>query len=60
MSAAGGMCDHLGQLAVDDVRDRLRALLHHRQEQLGLVRLATLGEDGLTGGFFSEDGPLPW
>ncbi|MFI7421704.1 SDR family oxidoreductase [Nonomuraea sp. NPDC049684] len=25
-----------------------------------VVRLATLGEDGPTGGFFSEDGPLPW
>ncbi|MFJ1454764.1 SDR family oxidoreductase [Nocardia sp. N2S4-5] len=25
-----------------------------------LVRMATLGEDGPTGGFFSEDGPLPW
>ena len=25
-----------------------------------LVRLATLGVDGPTGGFFSEDGPVPW
>ncbi|WP_249384965.1 SDR family NAD(P)-dependent oxidoreductase [Nocardia uniformis] len=25
-----------------------------------LVRLATVGADGPTGGFFSEDGPLPW
>lgn len=25
-----------------------------------VVRLATLGDDGPTGGFFSEDGPLPW
>ncbi|MDR8409823.1 SDR family oxidoreductase [Nonomuraea sp. 3-1Str] len=25
-----------------------------------VVRLATLGEGGPTGGFFSEDGPLPW
>ncbi|MEO3767302.1 SDR family NAD(P)-dependent oxidoreductase [Streptomyces sp. B8F3] len=25
-----------------------------------VVRLATLGEDGPTGGFFGEDGPLPW
>ncbi|WP_377272948.1 SDR family oxidoreductase [Peterkaempfera sp. SMS 1(5)a] len=25
-----------------------------------LVRLATLGEDGPTAGFFSEEGPLPW
>ncbi|MGK5673122.1 SDR family NAD(P)-dependent oxidoreductase [Micromonospora sp. URMC 106] len=25
-----------------------------------LVRLATLGADGPTAGFFSEDGPLPW
>ncbi|MFF8028688.1 SDR family NAD(P)-dependent oxidoreductase [Streptomyces sp. NPDC007896] len=25
-----------------------------------LVRLATLGADGPTGGFFSEDGPVPW
>ncbi|TDD95426.1 SDR family oxidoreductase [Actinomadura rubrisoli] len=25
-----------------------------------VVRLATLGADGPTGGFFSEDGPLPW
>ncbi|WP_442802387.1 hypothetical protein [Streptomyces sp. CMB-StM0423] len=24
------------------------------------VRLATLGHDGPTGGFFSADGPLPW
>ncbi|MFF7601556.1 Rossmann-fold NAD(P)-binding domain-containing protein [Streptomyces mirabilis] len=25
-----------------------------------LVRLATLGVVGPTGGFFSEDGPVPW
>jgi NAD(P)-dependent dehydrogenase (short-subunit alcohol dehydrogenase family) len=25
-----------------------------------LVRLATLGADGSTAGFFSEDGPVPW
>ncbi|MFI9560998.1 SDR family oxidoreductase [Nonomuraea endophytica] len=25
-----------------------------------LIRLATLAADGPTGGFFSEDGPLPW
>ncbi|MFI6908739.1 SDR family oxidoreductase [Nonomuraea sp. NPDC050394] len=25
-----------------------------------LVRLATLGADGPSGGFFSEEGPLPW
>jgi NAD(P)-dependent dehydrogenase (short-subunit alcohol dehydrogenase family) len=25
-----------------------------------VVRLATLGADGPTGGFFSEGGPLPW
>ncbi|MFI6865824.1 SDR family NAD(P)-dependent oxidoreductase [Nocardia sp. NPDC050406] len=25
-----------------------------------LVRMATLGADGPTGGFFSEEGPLPW
>lgn len=25
-----------------------------------LVRLATLGEDGPTGGFFNEAGPVPW
>jgi NAD(P)-dependent dehydrogenase (short-subunit alcohol dehydrogenase family) len=25
-----------------------------------VVRLATLGADGPTGGFFSEDGPMPW
>jgi NAD(P)-dependent dehydrogenase (short-subunit alcohol dehydrogenase family) len=25
-----------------------------------LVRLATLGADGPTGGFFSENGPVPW
>lgn len=24
------------------------------------VRLATLGPDGPTGGFFSDDGPVPW
>ncbi len=24
------------------------------------IRLATLGPDGPTGGFFNEDGPLPW
>jgi NAD(P)-dependent dehydrogenase (short-subunit alcohol dehydrogenase family) len=25
-----------------------------------IVKLATLGEDGPTGGFFSEKGPIPW
>ncbi|MEU8898644.1 SDR family oxidoreductase [Nocardia sp. NPDC048505] len=25
-----------------------------------LVRMATLGADGPTGGFFAEDGPVPW
>ncbi|MGP3929520.1 hypothetical protein [Nonomuraea sp. KM88] len=25
-----------------------------------LVRLATLGADGPTAGFFSADGPVPW
>lgn len=25
-----------------------------------LVRMATLGPDGPTGGFFSEEGPVPW
>ncbi|MFD4431594.1 SDR family oxidoreductase [Nocardia sp. NPDC058497] len=25
-----------------------------------LIRLATLADDGPTGGFFGEDGPLPW
>jgi hypothetical protein len=25
-----------------------------------IVCLATLGADGPTGGFFSEDGPMPW
>ncbi|MET9021571.1 SDR family NAD(P)-dependent oxidoreductase [Actinopolymorpha sp. NPDC004070] len=25
-----------------------------------VVRLTTLGEDGPTGGFFNQDGPLPW
>ncbi|WP_336214100.1 hypothetical protein [Nonomuraea sp. LPB2021202275-12-8] len=25
-----------------------------------VVRLATLGADGPTGGFFNEDGSLPW
>jgi hypothetical protein len=25
-----------------------------------VVRLATLGADGPSGGFFSEDGPMPW
>jgi hypothetical protein len=24
------------------------------------VRLATLGTDGPTGGFFDDDGPVPW
>jgi len=24
------------------------------------VRLATIAADGPTGGFFNEDGPLPW
>ncbi|GAA3907955.1 hypothetical protein [Actinoplanes auranticolor] len=24
------------------------------------VRLATLGPDGPTGGFFNDDGPVPW
>lgn len=35
----------------------------HRSAAQGaavVVRLATLGADGPTGGFFSEDGPLPW
>nr|WP_202497667.1 SDR family NAD(P)-dependent oxidoreductase [Streptomyces sp. SID5469] len=30
------------------------------QGAAALVRLATLGADGPTGGFFSEDGPVPW
>jgi hypothetical protein len=25
-----------------------------------VVRLTTLGSDGPTGGFLSEDGPMPW
>jgi hypothetical protein len=35
----------------------------HRTVALGaavVVGLATLGADGPTGGFFSEDGPMPW
>lgn len=30
------------------------------QGAAGVVRLATLGEDGPTAGFFSEEGPVPW
>ncbi|MGW7041407.1 SDR family oxidoreductase [Streptomyces avermitilis] len=30
------------------------------QGAAALVRLATLGADGPTGGFFGEDGPVPW
>jgi hypothetical protein len=25
-----------------------------------IVRMARLGQDGPTGGYFSADGPLPW
>jgi hypothetical protein len=34
-----------------------------RQQLLGAeiaVRLATIGPDGPTGGFFDDDGPVPW
>jgi NAD(P)-dependent dehydrogenase (short-subunit alcohol dehydrogenase family) len=30
------------------------------QDAAAVVRLATLGADGPTGGFFSKDGPVPW
>jgi NAD(P)-dependent dehydrogenase (short-subunit alcohol dehydrogenase family) len=30
------------------------------QGAIAAVRLATLPEDGPTGGFFDEDGPVPW
>lgn len=35
-------------------------LLTPEQGAAVVVRLATVGEGGPTGGFFSEDGPLPW
>ncbi|RKN39276.1 SDR family NAD(P)-dependent oxidoreductase [Streptomyces hoynatensis] len=35
-------------------------LLTPAQGAAVVIRLATLGEDGPTGGFFSEEGPLPW
>lgn len=35
-------------------------LLTPAQGAAVVVRLATLGEGGPTGGFFGEDGPLPW
>ncbi|MCP2327562.1 NAD(P)-dependent dehydrogenase (short-subunit alcohol dehydrogenase family) [Hamadaea flava] len=41
----------------------INAHLGHRTAAQGaavVVRLATLDADGPTGGFFSEDGPLPW
>lgn len=37
-----------------------RGFLTPEQGAAVVVRLATLGPDGPTGGFFSEDGPLPW
>ena len=30
------------------------------QGAAAVVRLATLGADGPTGGFFGEGGPVPW
>jgi len=30
------------------------------QGAIAAVRLATLPSDGPTGGFFDEDGPVPW
>ncbi len=45
---------------VDTDANNHTGLLTPAQGAAVLVRLATLGADGPTGGFFSEDGPVPW
>lgn len=45
---------------VDTEINNHRGYLTVAQGAAVLVRLATLGADGPTGGFFSEDGPVPW
>ncbi|GAA2758013.1 SDR family oxidoreductase [Actinopolymorpha rutila] len=42
-----------------DINDH-RGYLTPAQAAAVVVRLATLGADGPTGGFFNENGPLPW
>ncbi|GAA4524431.1 MULTISPECIES: SDR family oxidoreductase [Nonomuraea] len=42
-----------------DINDH-RGFLTPAQGATVVVRLATLDADGPTGGFFSEDGPVPW
>ncbi|WP_433461309.1 SDR family oxidoreductase [Spirillospora sp. CA-128828] len=58
-AAAPGAC------ATDFVLDftRLTGRTIERTAEQGAavaIRLATLGEDGPTGGFFDDDGPVPW
>lgn len=45
---------------VDTEINNHRGYLTVAQGAAVLVRLATLGADGPTGGFFNEDGPVPW
>jgi NAD(P)-dependent dehydrogenase (short-subunit alcohol dehydrogenase family) len=45
---------------VDTDINNHRGILTPEQGAAVVVRLATLGADGPTGGFFSADGPLPW
>jgi NAD(P)-dependent dehydrogenase (short-subunit alcohol dehydrogenase family) len=45
---------------VDTDSNNHTGLLTVAQGAAVLVRLATVGEDGPTGGFFSEDGSVPW
>jgi NAD(P)-dependent dehydrogenase (short-subunit alcohol dehydrogenase family) len=45
---------------VDTDSNNHTGFLTPAQGAAALVRLATLGPDGPTGGFFSEDGPVPW
>ncbi|ETK33689.1 hypothetical protein MPTA5024_23350 [Microbispora sp. ATCC PTA-5024] len=54
-AAAPGPCD------TDFARDMgLRLPRTAAQGAAVAVRLATLGPDGPTGGFFDDDGPVPW
>ncbi|MEV5637052.1 hypothetical protein AB0K73_13210 [Agromyces sp. NPDC052230] len=45
---------------VDTGSNNHSGLLTAAQDATVLVRLATLGADGPTAGFFSEKGPVPW
>lgn len=45
---------------VDTDSNNHKGFLTPAQGAAVLVRLATLGEDGPTAGFFSEEGPVPW